>query len=119
MYSDDELKLKIKELFPPKGRLRQRDFIIYQFLLFIVLIVTYLAAIAGVPFVFFLIFFLIMVEIYITAKRLQDCNFSGLFSLFILIPTINVLGVLFLLIYPATKGENEYGNDPREQNIIT
>jgi uncharacterized membrane protein YhaH (DUF805 family) len=60
-----------------------------------------------------LLWVFIIFEIYLTAKRLHDCNFSGWLSLILLIGQIGFLTVLFMCLYPGTKGENKFGADPR------
>jgi uncharacterized membrane protein YhaH (DUF805 family) len=54
----------------------------------------------------------IIFEIYITAKRLHDCSISGWFSLLLFFRVCIVPGILFMCIYPGTKGQNKYGADP-------
>ncbi len=105
----------LKNLFPPKGRLRQRDYILWQLLFIGVMVLLFLLSFCSIPGLIFLIFIAYGFEFYITAKRIQDCSYSGLYSLLLFIPTINGLLVLVLCLYSGTKGTNEFGLDPREK----
>lgn len=106
---------KKRSLFPPDGRLRQRDYILWQLLLTLVGTIFFLLAFSSIPGVIFLIIGLSLFEIYLSARRLQDCEISGWFSLLMIIPTVNGIGVLLLCVYPGTKGINKFGSDPREK----
>lgn len=108
-----------KRIFPPNGRLRQRDYVLWQLLLIVVGIALFGLAFSSIPGILFLMIGVGIYEIYITAKRLQDCNFSGWFSLLLLLPTINGLVVLIMCFYPGTKGLNEFGADPCEKYLTT
>lgn len=111
-----------KIIFPSLGRLRQRDYVLCQLFLLVLCIVgavLYLfvrfflppwLVVPGVPIA------LIVVEIYLTAKRLHDCNISGWFSLLFIYPPFAVLGILFMCLYPGTKGVNKFGADPNEND---
>lgn len=109
-----------KIIFPSLGRLQQRDYVLCQLFLSVLCIVgagLYLfvrfflppwLVLLGIPLV------LIVVEIYLTAKRLHDCNISGWFSLLFIYPPLAIPGILFMCLYPGTKGVNKFGADPRD-----
>ena len=59
----------------------------------------------------------IAAAIILTVRRLHDLNFSGWFTLFMIIPYLNIVFSLFLLFAPGTKGENEYGKEPMPNTI--
>lgn len=59
-----------------------------------------------------LLYAFILFEIYLTAMRLHDCNISGWFSLLLFLGALLVPLVLFMCIYPGTKGANRFGSDP-------
>lgn len=49
-------------------------------------------------------------------RRLHDINLSGWFSLFSLIPLVNMLFGLVLLFIPGSQGTNRYGPRPRKNS---
>ena len=48
-----------------------------------------------------------------SAKRLRDFNTGGEWSLFILVPLVNIVYILVLLVHPGDRGANEYGDRER------
>lgn len=46
-------------------------------------------------------------------KRLHDLDQTGWFLLVTVIPVVNLIFCLWLLFWPGTKGDNQYGPDPR------
>jgi uncharacterized membrane protein YhaH (DUF805 family) len=50
--------------------------------------------------------------------RLHDFNRSGWWNLTIFVPGINFILCLLLLFYPGTKGENEYGEEPKYPSLF-
>jgi uncharacterized membrane protein YhaH (DUF805 family) len=117
IYKNRLLEL-LKNVFPPKGRMKQKDYILWQLLLIGITFGLYILAFVPIPGVLFLIYAVQLFEIYLSSKRLQDCNFSGWFSLLILIPKIGFLIPIILCFYPSTKGTNEFGLDPRIINNL-
>jgi uncharacterized membrane protein YhaH (DUF805 family) len=103
----------LKNIFPPKGRIKQKDYILWQLLLIGATVGLYILAFAPIPGVLFLIYAVQVFEVYISSKRLQDCNLSGWFSLLILIPKVGFIIPIILCFYPSTNGTNEFGLDPR------
>lgn len=53
-------------------------------------------------------------SIMISIRRLHDLNKSGWFMLFLIIPFVNLVFILYLYLAPGTVGENKYGADPLE-----
>jgi len=45
----------------------------------------------------------------LTVRRLNDCNWSGWWSLLLLLPLVNVLFSIALWMVPGTDGANQYG----------
>ena len=48
-----------------------------------------------------------------SAKRLRDFDTGGEWSLFILVPLVNIVYILVLLVRLGDRGANEYGNRER------
>ena len=103
----------LKNIFPPKGRMKQKDYILWQLLLIGITFGLYILAFTPIPGVLFLFYAVQVLEIYLASKRLQDCNFSGWFSLLILIPKVGFLMPIILCFYHSTKGTNEFCLAPR------
>ena len=49
----------------------------------------------------------------VTARRLRDCDQSGLGCLGLLVPYLGLLTIFVLLFVPGTRGPNRFGPDPR------
>jgi len=114
---------KINNRFP-KGRLRRTYFIFLQIFSLVLAFLCMGAvmdnrlsdnAIFGVL-VWIILFALVVFELVIVSRRLQDCGFMPLFSILVLVPAVNGALILFLFIYPGQKGENKYGPDPRDKD---
>lgn len=45
----------------------------------------------------------------VTVRRLHDINFSSWWALVLFVPFVSFLMLLFLLVWPPTKGANSYG----------
>ena len=52
----------------------------------------------------------------VACRRLHDVGHSGWFVLIILIPIVGVIWLLVLLCTDSQPGENEYGENPKEEN---
>jgi hypothetical protein len=52
----------------------------------------------------------------VACRRLHDVGHSGWFMLIILIPIVGVIWLLVLLCTDSQPGENEYGENPKEEN---
>jgi len=109
-----------KKIFPSISRLRRRDYVLWQLLfcigylaLFALNFATF-GILGHVLFMSGLMYAFIILEIYLTARRLQDCNITGWLSLLLYFRVFIIPGVLFLCIYPGTKGVNKFGADPCE-----
>lgn len=51
-----------------------------------------------------------LIVFFVVAKlRLHDMNYSGWYSLLILIPFVNLLLLIYLFFVPGTDGQNQYG----------
>ncbi len=60
----------------------------------------------------------LLIPVYISAyvRRLHDVNQSGLLTLLIFVPFVNLLLFLYLLFAPGTQGANKYGNPVNSYN---
>ena len=54
----------------------------------------------------------------VTARRLRDCDQSGLGCLGLLVPYLGMLTIFVLLFVPGTRGPNRFGPDPRSRSGI-
>ncbi len=54
----------------------------------------------------------------ITIRRLHDLGMKWSFSLLIFLPFFNLLLILYLLLSPGQRGENQYGEDPKMSSQI-
>lgn len=59
-----------------------------------------------------LLFILAWIGLCLSVKRLHDMNVSGWLAAIWLFPYIGIFFHLFLIFFPGTKGENEYGKAP-------
>jgi len=59
---------------------------------------------------------IILVGISVYVRRLHDINQSGLLTLLLLVPFVNLLLFLYLLFAPGTQGANKYGNPVNSYN---
>jgi uncharacterized membrane protein YhaH (DUF805 family) len=50
-------------------------------------------------------------------RRLHDTNHSGLLSLLLFVPFVNLLLNLYLVFAPGTPGDNPYGPAPQKQTL--
>ncbi len=54
----------------------------------------------------------------VTIRRLKDLGMKWSFSLLIFLPFFNILLMLYLLLSPGQRGENQYGEDPKMSSQI-
>ncbi|HEV2403598.1 MAG TPA: DUF805 domain-containing protein [Candidatus Saccharimonadales bacterium] len=59
---------------------------------------------------------IIPVTISAYVRRLHDVNQSGLLTLLVFVPFVNLLLFLYLLFAPGTQGANKYGNPVNSYN---
>jgi len=59
---------------------------------------------------------IIIPSIAVTVRRLHDINYSGFWFLFMWVPYIGWLIVFVLCCLDSTKGDNQYGRNPKEAN---
>jgi uncharacterized membrane protein YhaH (DUF805 family) len=58
-------------------------------------------------------YLLIMAVIVIMAKRrFNDLDKSGWYTLLFIVPIVNIFAALYALVWPGTKGSNNYGPQP-------
>lgn len=50
-------------------------------------------------------------------RRLHDLDYSGWFSLFLLVPVINIILALILLLWPGSRDRNRFGAPPPQNKI--
>ncbi len=56
-----------------------------------------------------------IVNIAVKVRRFHDIDNSGWFCLFLLIPIINIVFLLFLIFKKGTLGANRFGDDPLQE----
>ena len=61
----------------------------------------------------------VFISMMFTAKRLHDVNWSGWFSLLMLIPIVNLILGLGLVFTPGNDSENRFGLKPPPNNMMT
>jgi uncharacterized membrane protein YhaH (DUF805 family) len=49
----------------------------------------------------------------VTIRRLKDLGMKWSFSLLIFLPFFNLLLLMYLLLTPGQRGQNQYGEDPK------
>ena len=119
-------------ILTPRGRLGRMRFLVYSFAVGLAanVIMGILQAIFGVaamdpdtmasgalPAGMMVVMLLVMIpmliiNLFITIKRLHDLNMSGWWVLLFLVPLLNVLFGLYLLFAPGTDGPNRFGPPP-------
>lgn len=103
-------------------RLRRKEFLIYGVIIFVIsfVIVQFLDGRSSQQQLLFLIgvgIILLAIQLRLAARRLNDINFSGWYSLLLLIPIVNFAGILLYFI-DGTKGSNKYGADPKNRILV-
>ena len=107
-----------------EGRARRREY--WMFTLMYLIVYVALAIVGGIlsiisstlgSLVFGLIglasLAVLIPSIAVTVRRLHDVDKSGWFILVSLIPVIGGFYLLYLTIIEGTKGDNQYGSDPK------
>ena len=61
----------------------------------------------------------ILVAVYAIVSRLHDMNRSGMLWLFIVIPIVNLLFMLWLTFSRSSRGHNPFGNQPATPGLFT
>lgn len=59
---------------------------------------------------------LLVFSVLIAKRRFNDLNHSGWWQLLIYIPYIGLIPVLYMLLWPGTKGSNSYGPEPEKNS---
>ena len=109
------------QYFDFKGRARRKEYWYYSLCVFLMLFPTFIIAITLSTENYFLLIvaivlglFHIIPNIAVSVRRLHDQNISGWVYLVSLIPYVGGIIVLVLMCLEGTKGENKYGEDPKE-----
>lgn len=63
-------------------------------------------------------FALIIPNLSVSVRRLHDVNKSGWFLLIAIIPIVGVIWLLILDCTEGTRGENNYGSDPKAEEVL-
>lgn len=100
------------------GRARRSEY--WWYTLINILIVTGITVISSIiPILFFLypIYMLatLIPSLAVAVRRMHDSNKSGWMLLVSLIPIIGGIWLLILLLTEGTKGDNQYGPDPKAE----
>ena len=95
-----------------EGRLRRLDYIVLSS------VVTFFGILAayflyGTSLVFLSWFITMAIQAFLAAKRLQDADINPGWSVIAFIPFVSILGWLLFICLPGTKGDNQFGKDPR------
>ncbi|MEP1489780.1 MAG: DUF805 domain-containing protein [Algibacter sp.] len=109
-----------------QGRARRQEY--WMFNLFQLIFVYGGMAILGgigyaidIPFLVFIIYIYILAtlipSIAVSVRRLHDVGKSGWFLLISLIPIIGGIWIFVLSVTEGDKGTNEYGPDPKAENV--
>ena len=111
-----------------RGRLGRKVFnlyVLFVFLLCVVLIVpiNILGASASDGVFFFvglaaqgIIEAAVMPGIFLMVRRLHDLNRSGTYTVLSAVPGLNILFILYLMLFKGTKGGNRYGSEITSQD---
>jgi uncharacterized membrane protein YhaH (DUF805 family) len=110
----------IKKWKVHEGRASRREF--WLFVLGDIIISIALSILTMIPllgFIFRLVSFLFAIAVIIPSvtvgiRRLHDTNRTGWLMLLLLIPFVGWIPVLVLCFMEGTKGENQYGPEPKE-----
>ncbi len=112
----------------PTGRITRRKFLILFLVFFFVNLLALLKMYESVVigdwisfFIFGVILLLTIVVLLIqSAKRLHDIGYPRKYALYLLIPPpINFIGFIWLSYKEGQVGENQYGLDPRDTDILS
>ena len=97
------------------GRARRKEY--WMFVLISILIsfvFGFVTGLIGMPSLAYLFSLAILVpSIAVTARRLHDIGKSGWFQLIAFIPIIGFIWLIVLNATEGTKGDNQYGADPK------
>ena len=112
------------QYFDFKGRARRKEYWYYSLCFFLMLFPTLIIGTAllyqNSNNYFLLIVAAVLALVHlipniaVTVRRLHDQNISGWVFLVNLIPYVGGIIVLVLMCLEGTKGENKYGEDPKE-----
>lgn len=116
----------LKQYADFKGRARRKEYWMYVLFLTIAYIIAAIldnvlglsikmaGQSMGYGYIYLLVALATIVpSIAVSVRRLQDINKSGWFVLIAFIPIIGVLILLYWSLLEGTKGENQYGPDPK------
>lgn len=104
------------------GRARRKEywfFVLFSLLISIALMVLdtvfALASDSGIYLGFYPLFSLaiLLPSLAVTVRRLHDCERTGWWVLIGLIPLLGVLVLLVFMVQDGTRGDNQYGPDPK------
>ena len=113
-------------LFSTKGRMPRTEYLFHNVIttlvLFLILILvgvlaneeSILSTIVGMPLFGLAVLMYIVVDIISTIKRLHDLNRNGWGFWLFLVPIYNIFFGLGLTFQRGTRGDNNYGSDPRK-----
>lgn len=95
-----------------QGRLRRLSY--FTLSLLVLLIGGLAMTLAHGTLIMYLFWFITMaINAFFSAKRLQDADISPYWAAIMFIPYVCILGWLFFICIPGTRGVNRFGNDPR------
>lgn len=98
-----------------KGRARRKEFWMFHLVSFLIAVLISLANETAGTFYSLLVF---LPSFAVSVRRLHDIGRSGWWTLVFLIPIIGVILMLYWYCQDSQSGFNEYGANPKDQNII-
>jgi uncharacterized membrane protein YhaH (DUF805 family) len=108
------LKLFKWLFFSFRGRINRNTFLLAIFILLFILYLLFDAMDywnAGHLWVVAITYYLVLLAggVSLCVKRLHDINLPGYWAIYLLIPAVDILGIVILSIYPGNNKDNQYG----------
>ena len=97
------------------GRARRKEY--WMFVLFNVIISTILSMIEPTVYLIYVLAILIP-SIAVGVRRLHDVGKSGWFMFIALVPIIGGIWLLILACTDGDSGDNEYGSNPKTEEVV-
>ncbi len=106
----------LKQYADFNGRARRQEFwMFYLFNVIANIILSIIDALIGMPVLSGLYWLFILVpSLAVTVRRLHDIGKSGGYFFVVFIPLAGPIWLLIMMIQEGLKGENQYGQDPKQ-----
>ena len=101
------------------GRSRRKEYWMFVLFHFIICtIVSILSSIRGIGIIFYILLLVYCIAVILPAiavgiRRLHDTDRSGWWLLICLVPIIGAIILIVFTVQEGTKGDNQYGPDPK------